>query len=89
MHDSLASNARLNLYLNLDLLRSTRPGPVSTASLLAPLVSSFPDRVHVHLFKSPKLTGILAKLVPRRFDEGWGTWHAKVYGVDDEVIISG
>ncbi|KAF8680986.1 argonaute family [Rhizoctonia solani] len=28
-------------------------------------------------------------LVPRRFDEGWGTWHAKVYLVDDEVLLSG
>jgi CDP-diacylglycerol--glycerol-3-phosphate 3-phosphatidyltransferase len=27
--------------------------------------------------------------VPERFDEGWGTWHGKWYGVDDEVIISG
>lgn len=89
LHDSLASNPRLSLHLNLDLLRSTRPGPQSTASLLAPLVASFPDRVHVHLFRSPKLHGVLAKLVPRRFDEGWGTWHAKVYGVDDEVLISG
>jgi CDP-diacylglycerol--glycerol-3-phosphate 3-phosphatidyltransferase len=31
----------------------------------------------------------MAKIVPRRFDEGWGTWHAKVYGFDDDVIISG
>ncbi|KAF7979602.1 hypothetical protein HWV62_41918 [Athelia sp. TMB] len=31
----------------------------------------------------------MAKLVPPRFNEGWGTWHAKIYGVDDEVIISG
>jgi hypothetical protein len=31
----------------------------------------------------------MEKIVPRRFDEGWGTWHAKVYGADNEVIISG
>jgi len=45
--------------------------------------------MHVHLYRSPTLQGLMAKLVPRRFDEGWGTWHAKVYGIDDEVIISG
>jgi CDP-diacylglycerol--glycerol-3-phosphate 3-phosphatidyltransferase len=28
-------------------------------------------------------------LVPRRFDEGFGTWHSKVYAGDEEVIISG
>lgn len=31
----------------------------------------------------------MARLVPPRFNEGWGTWHAKIYGVDDEVMISG
>lgn len=41
------------------------------------------------LFRSPKLRGLMEKIVPERFDEGWGTWHAKWYGVDDEVIISG
>ncbi|KAF8517502.1 hypothetical protein BU17DRAFT_76357 [Hysterangium stoloniferum] len=89
LRHSLTSNPRLNLHINLDLLRSTRPGLASTASMLTPLVSSFPDRVHVNLFRSPKLKGLLARLVPRRFDEGWGTWHPKVYGVDDELILSG
>lgn len=31
----------------------------------------------------------MAKIVPPRFNEGWGTWHAKIYGSDDEVMISG
>ena len=31
----------------------------------------------------------MAKIVPPRFNEGWGTWHAKIYGVDDDVMISG
>ena len=57
--------------------------------MLAPLVKAYPDRVHAHFFKSPKLKGFMAKIVPRRFDEGWGTWHAKIYGVDNEVVISG
>jgi hypothetical protein len=41
------------------------------------------------MFQSPSLRGLLAKLVPPRFKEGWGTWHAKIYGVDDDVMISG
>ncbi|KAJ7234201.1 hypothetical protein B0H12DRAFT_1143141 [Mycena haematopus] len=77
------------MHMLFDLNRSTRPGPHSTAKLLVPLVSQFPDRVHVSFFRSPSLRGILAKLVPPRFNEGWGTWHAKIYGVDDEVMISG
>lgn len=89
LHSSLSSNPSLQLHLVLDLNRSTRPGPASTTTLLRPLLESFPDRVHVSLFRSPKLKGIMAKIVPPRFNEGWGTWHAKVYGADDDVMISG
>lgn len=49
----------------------------------------YPSRVHVFMFRSPNLRGIMAKIIPPRFNEGWGTWHAKIYGVDDEIIISG
>lgn len=75
--------------MQLDLNRSTRPGPGSTASLLAPLLKEYPDRVHITMFRSPKLKGLMAKIVPPRYNEGWGTWHPKIYGVDDEVMISG
>lgn len=73
----------------LDLNRSTRPGSDSTAKLLLPLIEEFPSRVTVSLFRSPNLRGIMAKIVPPRFNEGWGTWHVKIYGVDDDVMISG
>jgi CDP-diacylglycerol---glycerol-3-phosphate 3-phosphatidyltransferase len=86
---ALKSKPNLHLHLSLDLNRSTRPGLSSTAKILLPLLEEHPDRVHVSLFRSPSLRGIMAKIVPPRFNEGWGTWHAKVYGADDEVIISG
>ncbi|KZP08715.1 hypothetical protein FIBSPDRAFT_938822 [Athelia psychrophila] len=89
LSDALKSNARLEVYLQLDLNRSTRPGASSTARVLLPLLKEFPERFHVSLFRSPKLRGLMAKLVPPRFNEGWGTWHSKIYGVDDEVMISG
>lgn len=79
----------LKVFLQLDLNRSTRPGKLSTAHLLLPLLEKFPSRVSVSLFRSPSLRGVLAKVVPPRFNEGWGTWHAKIYGADDEVMISG
>lgn len=31
----------------------------------------------------------MEKVVPRRYDEGWGLWHCKWYAVDDEIIFSG
>ncbi|KAF8895978.1 CDP-diacylglycerol-glycerol-3-phosphate 3-phosphatidyltransferase [Infundibulicybe gibba] len=89
LHQSLENRPNLQVYLHLDFNRSTRPGPKSTARLLVPLLREFPTRVHVSLFRSPSLRGLLAKLVPPRFNEGWGTWHAKIYGADDNVIISG
>ncbi|KIL58518.1 hypothetical protein M378DRAFT_86436 [Amanita muscaria Koide BX008] len=89
IESALRRNPSLQLFMQLDLNRSTRPGPSSAAKLLLPLLRDFPSRVHVSMFRSPALSGISAKLVPPRFNEGWGTWHAKIYGVDDEVMISG
>ncbi|KIJ69206.1 hypothetical protein HYDPIDRAFT_172657 [Hydnomerulius pinastri MD-312] len=86
---ALLQNPRLHVYLTLDYNRSTRPGPSSPVLALLPLLRNHEGRVHVSLFRSPKLSGTMAKVVPPRFNEGWGTWHAKIYGSDDEVIISG
>ncbi|KAG6873239.1 hypothetical protein C0995_001258 [Termitomyces sp. Mi166 len=86
---SLLEKPSVQLHLQLDLNRSTRPGTSSTAKILLPLLHEFPDRVTVSMFRSPSLRGFLAKIVPPRFNEGWGTWHAKIYGVDNEIIISG
>ena len=89
LHTSLRQRPSLQVRLHLDLNRSTRPGPGSTARLLLPLLRDFPDRLHVSLFRSPKLKGLMAKVVPPRFNEGWGTWHPKIYGADDELLLSG
>ena len=62
---------------------------LSTAHLLLTLIEEFGDRVDVWFFRSPNLKGLLEKVVPERYDEGWGTWHGKWYAVDDEVILSG
>ena len=62
---------------------------LSTAHLLLPLIEEFGDRVDVWFFRSPNLKGLLEKVVPERYDEGWGTWHGKWYAVDDEVVLSG
>ncbi|KAI0306678.1 hypothetical protein B0F90DRAFT_1814530 [Multifurca ochricompacta] len=89
IRDTLRSKKSLHLYLQLDYNRSTRPGPSSTVALLLPLLKEFPDRCHVSLFRSPKLKGVFSKLIPSRFNEGFGTWHAKIYGADDSLMISG
>lgn len=91
---ALTNNPQLRVVFILDYHRATRLAtstnlPPSTAHLLLPLVERFPDRCEVWLFRSPKLKGLMEKIVPARYDEGWGTWHGKWYGADDEVIISG
>ncbi|WVQ85456.1 hypothetical protein IAT38_007621 [Cryptococcus sp. DSM 104549] len=91
---ALASNPQLRVTFILDYHRATRLAsssdlPPSTAHLLLPLVQQYQDRCEVWLFRSPKLRGLMEKVVPARYDEGWGTWHGKWYGVDDEVVLSG
>ncbi|KIY71182.1 phospholipase D/nuclease [Cylindrobasidium torrendii FP15055 ss-10] len=88
LQNALERKPGLEVTIQLDLNRSTRPGK-SSARLLLPLLQAYPGRVHVNLFRSPHLNGIMAKLVPPRFNEGWGTWHAKIYGADDDIIIGG
>ncbi|KIL00082.1 hypothetical protein PAXRUDRAFT_822030 [Paxillus rubicundulus Ve08.2h10] len=86
---ALRENSNLHVYLTLDYNRSTRPGPSSPVLALLPLLRNHDRRVHVSLFRSPKLRGTMGRVVPPRFNEGWGTWHAKIYGSDDEVLVSG
>lgn len=74
-----------------DALRGTRETPEpSSASLLAPLVEEFGEsRVEIRMFHTPNLTGMRKATIPRRINEGWGLQHMKLYGIDDEVILSG
>ena len=74
-----------------DALRGAREAPdPSCASLLAPLVTEFgADRVEIRMYHTPNLTGLRKKYIPKRINEGWGLQHMKLYGTDDEIILSG
>ena len=89
LHSALSQNLNLQLTLQLDERRTTRPGKGSPVLPLISLLRSFPDRVQIGLYRAPTLKGILRIIVPRRFNEGWGTWHVKCYGADNDVILSG
>lgn len=41
------------------------------------------------MYHTPNLTGMRKKYIPKRINEGWGLQHMKLYGVDDEIIMSG
>jgi len=91
LHQALKSKPNLKLSILTDALRGTRESPdPSCASLLAPLVEEFgPERVEIRMYHTPNLTGLRKKHIPKRINEGWGLQHMKLYGVDDEIIISG
>ena len=91
LRSALLKNPNLKVSILTDLLRGTREAPNQcSASLLSPLITEFSnDRVEVRMFHTPNLVGIKRQIVPRRINEGWGLQHMKLYGVDDELIISG
>ncbi|KAJ4402284.1 CDP-diacylglycerol--glycerol-3-phosphate 3-phosphatidyltransferase [Didymella pomorum] len=88
---ALQRNPNLHVSFLTDSLRGTRETPnPSSASLLAPLISEFgAERVEVRMYHTPNLTGLRKKYIPKRINEGWGLQHMKLYGVDDEIIMSG
>ncbi|KAG0648585.1 Phosphatidylglycerophosphate synthase [Hyphodiscus hymeniophilus] len=91
LQQALRAKPKLKLSILTDALRGTRESPdPSCASLLAPLVSEFgADRVEIRMYHTPNLTGLRKKYIPKRINEGWGLQHMKLYGTDDEIIISG
>lgn len=86
---ALRNNSALQVRISADILRTTREATYSSANLLSALTREFPDRVHIALYHTPALTRFLKRWVPPRYNEGWGLWHAKVYSVDDDMLISG
>ncbi|KAL3474507.1 CDP-diacylglycerol-glycerol-3-phosphate 3-phosphatidyltransferase [Aspergillus californicus] len=91
VNQALRDNPKLRVSILTDALRGTRETPkASCASLLASLVAEHgPDRVDIRMYHTPNLTGLRKKWIPRRINEGWGLQHMKLYGIDDEIILSG
>ena len=90
LRQALEKNSDLKLSILTDALRGTRETPeASCASLLAPLAAEFPHQVEIRMYHTPNLTGWRKRTVPKRINEGWGLQHMKLYGIDDEIILSG
>ena len=88
--EALRDNPDLEVSILTDALRGTREDPdPSCGTLLAPLITSYGDRVKVSMYHTPNLNGWKKKYMPKRINEGWGLQHMKIYGCDDEVILSG
>ncbi|CAI7661543.1 unnamed protein product [Penicillium glandicola] len=91
LSQALRGNPDLKVSILTDALRGTRETPnASCASLLCSLVEEYgPERVEIRMFHTPNLTGLRKKWIPSRINEGWGLQHMKLYGIDDEIILSG
>ena len=90
---ALARRPQLQLTILMDAMRATRESPksASSASLLSHLASMFPDQVDLRLYATPVLrpNSIASRIIGKRFNEGFGLQHMKVYGFDDDVLITG
>ena len=90
LRHALEKNSDLKVSILTDALRGTRETPEpSCASLLAPLAADFPSQVEIRMYHTPNLTGWRKRMLPKRINEGWGLQHMKLYGFDDEIILSG
>lgn len=91
LDNALSKNPDIEVHILSDALRGTResPNPCS-ASLLSTLVEKHGSRrVQVCMYHTPNLHGLKRHIIPHRFNEGWGLQHMKLYGFDDEIILSG
>ncbi|CAK7902004.1 CDP-diacylglycerol--glycerol-3-phosphate 3-phosphatidyltransferase [[Candida] anglica] len=90
--EALTANPDLSVSVLTDALRGTREAPENrcSASLLVPLVEKHgKHRVDVRMYHTPHLAGLTKSMAPRRINESWGLQHMKLYGFDDEIMLSG
>ncbi|XP_043279419.1 CDP-diacylglycerol--glycerol-3-phosphate 3-phosphatidyltransferase, mitochondrial [Venturia canescens] len=83
------SNGKLRVTILLDYTRGTR-GKCNSKTTLQPLLQGkWSYSSNIFLYHTPKLRGILKRILPHRFNELIGLQHMKLYLFDDTLIISG
>lgn len=80
---------QFKVHFHMDYLRGTRGETDSSASLLRPLLRSFPS-LTVSMYLTPKLHSTWRRsLIPPRWNEIFGLSHFKVCIFDDNVLVTG
>lgn len=90
--DTIAARANereshLRVKILLDNFRGSRGELNSRQMILSVLEQK--AHVQVALYRTPKLSNFLSKVLPQRYNELIGLQHMKIYVVDDDVMISG
>lgn len=83
------NNVDFEVTILLDYCRGSRGGNNSSRTMLTPLLETFGDNVHVHLYHTPNLRGMVKSILPEKYDELIGINHMKIYLFDDTFIMSG
>lgn len=90
VRNALEKNSDLKVYFLIDGLRGTREAPLRcSTSLLTELLKDYESRVDIRLSRTPAIVGLKGLIAPKRINEGLGLQHMKIYGFDDEVLLSG
>lgn len=90
IREALKKNAKLKVHVLVDGLRGARESPSKcSVTLVSRLLEDYQDRVDIRLYRTPACVGWKGSILPRRINEGLGLQHMKIYGFDDEVILSG
>lgn len=77
----------MEITVLLDYMRGSR-NKINSRTMLEPLLKCRQNS-EVYLYHTPKLRGLLKRLLPDRFNELIGVQHMKLYLFDDTLIISG
>uniref|UniRef100_M4BIN7 CDP-diacylglycerol--glycerol-3-phosphate 3-phosphatidyltransferase n=1 Tax=Hyaloperonospora arabidopsidis (strain Emoy2) TaxID=559515 RepID=M4BIN7_HYAAE len=88
----LQARPELQIQIVLDYARgqrSSNPSAATSVTLLTPLLAAFPHNVQLFLFRVPQLSSLAATLLSSPLNETLGVCHAKVYLVDDTLVLSG
>ncbi|KAL0480758.1 CDP-diacylglycerol-glycerol-3-phosphate 3-phosphatidyltransferase [Acrasis kona] len=87
---ALEENPELRVTFLFDYLRGTRGGKEkSSLGMVLPLVIKHGDRVDASFYHTPKLKGILKRLLPEAANEVVGVHHMKIYIFDDDLTLTG
>ena len=82
------ANESLRVKVLLDYCRGLR-GEVNSKTILTPLISKYSSRFSLFLYHTPRLRGLLKKILSERANEVIGVMHMKVNIIDNTLIISG